>query len=104
MPVLNSAKVTDQVIHDHLAGKLTAGVDPLLIDETVGFWHDLGFSTLPQVRDLWRRQELGGQKNFIAELSPRGCALLQATPPLLPPRLTAKGKFEPTRGIFGIFS
>jgi len=26
--------LTDQVIHDHLTGKLTAGVYPLLADET----------------------------------------------------------------------
>ena len=29
--------LTDQVIHDHLTGKLTAGVYPLLTDETCWF-------------------------------------------------------------------
>jgi hypothetical protein len=29
--------LTDQVVHDHLAGKLTAGVYPLLTDETCWF-------------------------------------------------------------------
>jgi alpha-galactosidase len=40
-------------------------------------WHKLGFRSRPTVRDLWLRKDLGRQKNFIAELPPHGCALLQ---------------------------
>jgi alpha-galactosidase len=40
-------------------------------------WHYLGFSSAPQVRDLWLRKDLGRQQNFTAELPPHGCALLK---------------------------
>jgi superfamily II DNA or RNA helicase len=38
--------LTDQVVHDHLTGKLTAGVYPLLTDETCWFLDTL-FLALP---------------------------------------------------------
>jgi hypothetical protein len=41
-------------------------------------WRNIGFPSDPQVRDLWNRKNLGGQKQFIAELPPHGCILLRA--------------------------
>jgi alpha-galactosidase len=38
-------------------------------------WRDLGIKT-PKVRDLWIRQNLRRQRNFLAELPPHGCFLL----------------------------
>jgi alpha-galactosidase len=40
-------------------------------------WRDLGLRAKPAVRDLWLRQDLGPQKNFITELPPHGCVLLR---------------------------
>ena len=40
-------------------------------------WHDLGLRAKPAVRDVWLRQDLGRQTNFITELPPHGCALLR---------------------------
>ncbi|MDE3066972.1 MAG: alpha-galactosidase [Verrucomicrobiota bacterium] len=40
-------------------------------------WRNLGFLSAPAVRDLWLRRDLGRQKNFEAELPPRGCGLLK---------------------------
>ena len=40
-------------------------------------WRNLGFQSAPKVRDLWLRTDLGRQKNFITDLSPHGCVLLQ---------------------------
>ena len=43
-------------------------------------WHYLGFSTTPQVRDLWLRQDLPRQPNFSAEIQRHGCVLLKVSP------------------------
>ena len=43
-------------------------------------WHYLGFSSAPQVRDLWLRKDFGRQHNFTAELPPHGCVLLKILP------------------------
>lgn len=43
-------------------------------------WHYLGFSTTPQVRDLWLRQDLPRQPNFSAEIPRHGCVLLKVSP------------------------
>jgi hypothetical protein len=40
-------------------------------------WSKLGFVVRPEVRDLWLRKNLGRQENFVAELPPHGCVLLQ---------------------------
>jgi alpha-galactosidase len=40
-------------------------------------WRNLGFLSAPAVRDLWLRQDLGRQKNFVADLPPHGCVLLK---------------------------
>jgi alpha-galactosidase len=40
-------------------------------------WPKLGFSAPSEVRDLWLRKDLGRQENFVAELPPHGCVLLQ---------------------------
>ncbi|HTQ49297.1 MAG TPA: putative Ig domain-containing protein [Candidatus Acidoferrales bacterium] len=43
-------------------------------------WHDLhksGIRSRPDVRDLWLRQDLGRQKNLMAELPAHGCMLLR---------------------------
>jgi hypothetical protein len=40
-------------------------------------WRHLGFLSAPEVRDLWLRQDAGRQENFVAELPPHGCVLLQ---------------------------
>jgi hypothetical protein len=40
-------------------------------------WSKSGFSSAPQVRDLWLRKDLGAQENFTAELPPHGCILLR---------------------------
>jgi hypothetical protein len=40
-------------------------------------WRNLEFLSPPEVRDLWLRQDLGRQENFITELPPHGCALLR---------------------------
>ena len=40
-------------------------------------WRNLGFHFAPDVRDLWLRKGVGRQKNFVAELPPHGCMLLQ---------------------------
>jgi hypothetical protein len=40
-------------------------------------WQNLGFLSAPEARDLWLRQDLGRQENFIVELPPHGCALLR---------------------------
>jgi alpha-galactosidase len=40
-------------------------------------WRYLGFHFEPDVRDLWLRKDVGRQKNFVAELPPHGCMLLQ---------------------------
>jgi hypothetical protein len=58
-------------------------------------WHDLGFSTPPQVRDLWQHKNLGEQENFIAELPPHGCVLLRAIPAATA-ELVQGGEFVPT--------
>ena len=42
-------------------------------------WRYLGFSSAPQVRDLWLREDLGRQQNFTAELPPHGCVLLKVS-------------------------
>lgn len=42
-------------------------------------WNKSDFSSAPQVRDLWLRKDLGKQGNFVAELPPHGCVLLQVT-------------------------
>jgi alpha-galactosidase len=39
-------------------------------------WRNLGFRSVPNVRDLWLREDLGRQKNFTAELPAHGCVLL----------------------------
>ena len=45
---------------------------------TVNFpWHNLGVVSKPHVRDLWLRKDLGGQKNFTADLPPHSCMLLR---------------------------
>ena len=44
-------------------------------------WRNLGFLSAPEGRDLWLRQDLGRQENFIAELPPHGCALLRLHSP-----------------------
>jgi len=49
-------------------------------DKTVSLnfaWSKLGFSAPPEVRDLWLRKNLGRQENFVTELPPHGCVLLQ---------------------------
>jgi hypothetical protein len=40
-------------------------------------WRDLGFSTAPEMRDLWLRKDLGRPENFTATLAQHGCALLR---------------------------
>ena len=43
-------------------------------------WHDLhksGIRSRPDVRDLWLRQDLGRQKEFITELPAHGCMLVR---------------------------
>jgi alpha-galactosidase len=40
----------------------------------------LGFSSAPQVRDLWLWKELGRQQNVTAELPTCGCVLLKIPP------------------------
>jgi alpha-galactosidase len=40
-------------------------------------WRTLGFSSAPEVRDVWRRQDLGRQEKLQAELPPHGCFLLR---------------------------
>jgi hypothetical protein len=44
-------------------------------------WRNLGFLSAPEVRDLWLRQDLGRQENFITELPPHGCTLLRLHSP-----------------------
>jgi alpha-galactosidase len=44
-------------------------------------WRNLGFLSAPEARDLWLRQDLGRQENFITELPPHGCALLRLRSP-----------------------
>ena len=41
-------------------------------------WKGLGFAARAEVRDLWLRSNLEQQTNFVAELSPHACVLLQA--------------------------
>jgi hypothetical protein len=40
-------------------------------------WPKLGFSAPSEVRDLWLRKDLGREENFVADLPPHGCVLLQ---------------------------
>jgi len=40
-------------------------------------WRNLGFSSAPEVRDLWLRKDLERQENFSFELPPHGCVLLR---------------------------
>jgi hypothetical protein len=40
-------------------------------------WRNLGFLSLPEVRDLWLRKGLERQKDFVAELPPHGGTLLR---------------------------
>ncbi len=40
-------------------------------------WRNLGFRSVPNVRNLWLRKDLDRQKNFIAELPAHGCVLMQ---------------------------
>jgi len=37
----------------------------------------MGIRSTPNVRDLWPRNDLGRQKNLVAELPAHGCKLLQ---------------------------
>jgi alpha-galactosidase len=46
---------------------ITAGCD----------WQKEGFSTIPEIRDLWLRKNLPRQKTFSAEIPPHGCLLLR---------------------------
>jgi alpha-galactosidase len=39
-------------------------------------WREVGFSTAPEVRDLWLRKDLGRQETFTADLPPHACVLL----------------------------
>jgi hypothetical protein len=45
-------------------------------------WHYLGYSSAPQVRDLWLRKNLGRQENFIVELPSHGSTLLRVKQPV----------------------
>ena len=40
-------------------------------------WHQEGYAAIPQIRDLWRRQDLPRTKVFSAELPPHGSLLLR---------------------------
>jgi hypothetical protein len=42
-------------------------------------WQKAGFSTVPQIRDLWLRKDYPRQKTFSAEIPPHGCLLLRLT-------------------------
>jgi hypothetical protein len=44
-------------------------------------WRNLGFLSVPAVRDLWLRQDLGRQENLVVELLPHGCSLLRLHSP-----------------------
>ena len=43
-------------------------------------WRNLGFLSMPEVRDLWLRKNLDRQENFVADLPPHGCVLLKLNP------------------------
>ena len=40
-------------------------------------WQKEGFSTIPEIRDLWLRKNLPRQKTFSTEIPPHGCLLLR---------------------------
>ena len=40
-------------------------------------WHKEGYAALPQIRDLWRRENLPKSDVFSAEIPPHGCLLLR---------------------------
>jgi alpha-galactosidase len=40
-------------------------------------WRNLGVLSAPKARDLWLRQDLGRQENFITDLPSHGCVLLR---------------------------
>jgi len=41
------------------------------------WWRNLGFRSVPEVRDLWLRKDLARQEKYVNELLPHGCALLR---------------------------